>query len=481
MKKQLQVKLLLTILVAAMSFYSLSMNADTQGKKKTKEKTTQQQAIVEEDYGNTVTLVTSGTGKTKEEATNNALRSALEQAFGTFVSSNTQIVNDELTKDEIVSISSGNIQGYNEISCLETQNGDYAVSVKAVVSIGKLVSFAQSHGASTELDGNKFMKNRNLALLNKKNEKSAVYDLAEKLSIIAKKGLYDFTLEVGDPSGAGNDITVRINVVATPNENMRSFWTLLDDTFNSLSMSSPESENYQKLGMEAYNLYYNMERRKVKDRNDIGNGTKKVILRNEYGWGFFADMINFFMKSEQFSYTVYDNLNTEIMPFTLWWKKDTDEYKKWGETGPGFANMGFDRDKAISFGLMASPVYDTVDKIVTYDRNDLDRYNTDGIFKFHRFNIHYSSNRISKLSNINIRPSRMIEVDVHKQKDKFVTLAKESLEHANNSAGEDQIRYLETAYSFFSILKTMEFNNSKLQEYERNKKQICERLAKLRK
>ena len=36
---------------------------------------------------NIVTLTTSGTGKTIEEAKNNALRSAIEQAFGAFISS----------------------------------------------------------------------------------------------------------------------------------------------------------------------------------------------------------------------------------------------------------------------------------------------------------------------------------------------------------------------------------------------------------
>ena len=56
----------------------------------------------EQGNGDTVTLVTSGTGANKEEATNNALRSAIEQAYGTFVSSNTQLVNDEITRDEIV-------------------------------------------------------------------------------------------------------------------------------------------------------------------------------------------------------------------------------------------------------------------------------------------------------------------------------------------------------------------------------------------
>ena len=123
---------------------------------------------------NIVTLVASGTGLTKENATKSALRSALEQAYGTFVSSNTQIVNDELVKDEIVSISSGNIRNYNEISCIELPQGGYDVSVKAVVSIGNLVTFAQNHGMSTELSGNTFLMNRNMAKLNRKNEKKAL-------------------------------------------------------------------------------------------------------------------------------------------------------------------------------------------------------------------------------------------------------------------------------------------------------------------
>jgi hypothetical protein len=60
----------------------------------------------------TVTLTVSGTGKTLEEAKTNALRSAIEQAFGAFISSKTEILNDNLVKDEIVSVSNGNIQSF---------------------------------------------------------------------------------------------------------------------------------------------------------------------------------------------------------------------------------------------------------------------------------------------------------------------------------------------------------------------------------
>ena len=105
-----------------------------------------------------VTLVVSGDGVNKEEATKVALRSAIEQVYGTFVSANTSIVNDELTKDEIVTISSGNIKSYEEIESLSTDNKT-VVTLQATVSISKLVSYAKSKGASAEFAGSTFGMN----------------------------------------------------------------------------------------------------------------------------------------------------------------------------------------------------------------------------------------------------------------------------------------------------------------------------------
>tara|TARA_B100000900_G_C20458344_1_gene666129 strand:- start:387 stop:869 length:483 start_codon:yes stop_codon:yes gene_type:complete len=72
---------------------------------------------------NIVDISTTGSGETKEEAVQNALLSALKQSFGVFISSNTEIINDVLTKDKISELSSGNILEYNIIS--ETENGNY--------------------------------------------------------------------------------------------------------------------------------------------------------------------------------------------------------------------------------------------------------------------------------------------------------------------------------------------------------------------
>ena len=51
-----------------------------------------------------MTLVVYGTAESEDEAIKIALRSAIEQAFGTFVSANTEVLNDELVKDEIATM-----------------------------------------------------------------------------------------------------------------------------------------------------------------------------------------------------------------------------------------------------------------------------------------------------------------------------------------------------------------------------------------
>ncbi|MDO4827529.1 MAG: hypothetical protein Q4B16_08290, partial [Bacteroidia bacterium] len=76
------------------------------------------QLVAAAQQPNEVTLVVTGEGSTKEDATDNALRSAIEQAFGVFVSANTEILNDELVKDEIATVSSGNIRTFQELSCI---------------------------------------------------------------------------------------------------------------------------------------------------------------------------------------------------------------------------------------------------------------------------------------------------------------------------------------------------------------------------
>ena len=151
-----------------------------------------------------ITLVVSGEGATMQEATGNALRSAIEQTYGTFISTNTAVLNDELIRDEIVSVSSGNIENYEEISHSTTADGTCVVNLQVTVSLSKLTSYAKSKGSSAELAGNTFAMNMKLRKLNKENEKAALENLLQQVEILSKD-MYDFKMEVGEPRIAGED------------------------------------------------------------------------------------------------------------------------------------------------------------------------------------------------------------------------------------------------------------------------------------
>ena len=146
-----------------------------------------------------VTLVVSATASTEEEAIKTALRSAIEQTYGTFVSANTTLLNDELVKDEIVTISSGNIKEYNKIESYENTNGQISVVLKATVCISKLVTYAKSKGASTEFAGASFAMNMKMLELNKEAEEKALINLL----LFIKESLpsaFDRNIQFIDPS-----------------------------------------------------------------------------------------------------------------------------------------------------------------------------------------------------------------------------------------------------------------------------------------
>lgn len=195
---------------------------------------------------NEIRLVTSGDGKTEMEAVNNALKSAIEQAYGAFVSANTDILNDNLVKDEIVTVSSGNIHSYKILGRAELPNGFKTVSVESVVSVSNLVQFAQSKGAACEFAGNVFGANLKLIELNKANAEKALEHLYVVLENIASI-MYDYELSVGQPKANGRII---LTVTAKANENYKSFTDVIYNTLTSLSADNTDQ-------LDELNIHYN--------------------------------------------------------------------------------------------------------------------------------------------------------------------------------------------------------------------------------
>lgn len=146
-----------------------------------------------------ITLTVTSDGSTKDEAIKNALRTAIEQAYGAFVSANTTILNDELVKDEIVTVSNGSIKEYNILSEYEKPDGSgYGMTVNTTVSLPHLITYAKNHGSECEFAGNTFGMEIKMYNLQKDNELKALYNMIPVVKELCKTSMH-WELEVGEP------------------------------------------------------------------------------------------------------------------------------------------------------------------------------------------------------------------------------------------------------------------------------------------
>lgn len=202
----------------------------------------------------TVTLTVSGQGQTQDEAKQNALRNAIEQAFGAFISSKTEILNDELVKDEIVSVSNGNIQKFEVVSEVKIPDGGYATTLKATVSVTKLTSFVEGKGGVVEFKGSLFAFNLNQQKTNERNEVKAIQQIITVTSEILKKS-FSAEITLKEPTLSKEDnYRLPLDIIISPNENINIATDYFYKGIESLAMSREEIENYSQLKKEVYYL-----------------------------------------------------------------------------------------------------------------------------------------------------------------------------------------------------------------------------------
>ncbi|MDR2010425.1 MAG: hypothetical protein LBQ22_08080 [Bacteroidales bacterium] len=234
-----------------------------------------------EDKIDIVTLTTTAEGKTKDEAVTNALRNAIEQAFGTFISSKTEMVNDELIKDDIVSVSNGNIQRYDILSSTILANGNTAVSVKSTVSVLKLTKYSESKGINIEYKGGLFAANMKLQQLYEKNELEAIKNL--KL-IIAEMipSSFDYVIEVKDPIKSSPQYSkdrdlwrLDHTITISPNKNIENIQSILISTLSGLAMNDSEIANYHNAGKYTFTIGLNVISSKIEQNKDKKETEKK--------------------------------------------------------------------------------------------------------------------------------------------------------------------------------------------------------------
>jgi len=212
----------------------------------------------------TIDVMTVSTSESKSEAIKLALRDALEQTFGTFISSSTEILSDEIVKDEITSLSSGNILKYEIISELQLPNGLYSVSIKSTVSIKSFATYMQNKGHKVSFSGSKFTMDIKLLNLNQQSEDKAIKNMIVVLKEMMKNSVDFKILASSEPildeiSYVDRGVTikkklykVRIDVGWELNKNYTSFENYFIESLKGISMKNSEINKYLNLNKDIH-------------------------------------------------------------------------------------------------------------------------------------------------------------------------------------------------------------------------------------
>jgi hypothetical protein len=248
-----------------------------------------------------VELTTSASGKTKEEAIHNSLRSTIEQAFGVFISSKTEILNDGLLTDQIISLSNGNIQQYEIISEIQIKNNsEYAVTTKSKVSISKLTSFIESKGIEVEFKGSLFAMNIKMQQLNEESEINVIKEMCAVLKNISDCS-FDFSIEpeteptLNRQNNQKWDIPLLIKVKL--NSNFENYKNYFIKTLKAISLNEVEAKNYINLKKPIYTIMFrnNID---ISDEVDVPL-YDYIIFRNNISSILLQDLMIYFAHSMQ--------------------------------------------------------------------------------------------------------------------------------------------------------------------------------------
>lgn len=278
-----------------------------------------------------VSLVVSGDGKNKREATEAALRNAIEQAFGAFISSETVINNDEFVGDNITMLSQGSVLKYDILTEYQLPDGSYSITTKALVSISAMQKFTESKGHITTVEGGLFGLNIRLAKLQAESEEKVVIDIVKKGFQILKTSI-DYSLEVIPPRKSNIQVDlqnllneggymdyypqaeslnskdiykIRCIVECKSNSNLDIFIDYFLGTLNSIKMSPSEVEFAKNSGTKIYGIWNSTGREN--QWADLADSEKMYYLRSVKSLSY----INYLFEMATLSLLNYDIVSND--------------------------------------------------------------------------------------------------------------------------------------------------------------------------
>jgi hypothetical protein len=198
------------------------------------------------------TVVAFGTGANQADALYNAKINAMDQIFGTFISTKTVITNDSVAMNNVISITNGKITNYEIIKTDKTEFG-YIITIKVSANLQNLVAFCNTIGIESYVQGSMFSDNLGTKLKNKENEIKVLNNFLETF----KKEIptiFDYTIKTNEPLKASNseNFLIKINCEFALNKNYNSILNVLIDLINEIGIRESELPDYKRSNLEYF-------------------------------------------------------------------------------------------------------------------------------------------------------------------------------------------------------------------------------------
>jgi len=219
----------------------------------------------------TLKIITVGSGTTLETATKNALRSALEQSFGAFITSKSVVMDDLLKEDEITSITSGCIKKYNVISSFRVSDNVIEATVESEVTKSYVKQYIESKGYEVNFEGNLYAINLENIKINEESEKRVIENL-NKISQKLLVNIFSFKIVGSTPKFIDNDFYgISVWTQTIPNDNFKQYTNFLLKTYSSISLDNKQIKELK---------FYNKPHFAYKIK-DLDGKINTYYLRNE--------------------------------------------------------------------------------------------------------------------------------------------------------------------------------------------------------
>lgn len=188
-------------------------------------------------------VIADGYGSTAEAALQNALQNAVEQAAGAYVSSITEIENDEIVKDEVLSLSHGFIKEHRKLS-ENRYDDEYKVVVAAIIVEKQMIERLEASGIKVNYNASGLVSDLKAWDNMKEDEYNMAMALFDVHEIKDYGIIWNYNIRTSEPRRQGDKYYVQGTISTSTNSNYTAEFENLKNILSELALESIEM-NYQ--------------------------------------------------------------------------------------------------------------------------------------------------------------------------------------------------------------------------------------------